>query len=323
MLGVDEQVMRVAQLTTILLGLFLSFEALAGSSWANRGGLIQTSENWKRKRTWRQLDDSEQASLKQIFEIIETSKQGVALLARARSKARKNNQSLLDVVMAGDVSLTDTTLIRKFSSTDPFAVNYKAKSVVYLDRSHNVKNAVLDLVHELTHYTFKEPFNPYKNKFTISSFLKDTIEGKGGEVDAFLVECKIGKEIFGRAEISSQCQAIIGSNGKFSRSLATAEFYKMGPFFDKFIALSKSTNLRLERFKYLSRDQGLLISSAWGSPYPLAVISEYTTIMGKVCENDRKRLAYYGQSQGRLPASEYLSFKKMKKEITARCKEFH
>jgi hypothetical protein len=323
MLRDDEQVMRSFLYATILLCFSLSFQAWAGSTWANRGGLIQTSENWKRKSSWQSLEGTEKASLKQILEIVETSKQGVALLARARAKARKDNLSLLDVIKAGDVSLTDTTLIRKFSSSDPFAVNYKAKSVVFLDRSHNVKNAVLDLVHELTHYTFKEPFNPYKNRFTISSFLKDTIEGKGGEVDAFLVECKIGKEIFGRGEISSQCQSIIGSDGKFSRSLATAEFYKMGPFFDKFIALSKQTNLRLERFKYLSRDQGLLISSAWGSPYPLAVISEYTTIMGKVCENDRKRLSYFSHERGRLPASEYLSFKKMKKEITARCKEFH
>jgi len=308
---------------SIFVTLLVSQSTYAGSSWAKRGGLIESKDSWRRQNSWRQLAKSEKEAFEQIFKIIETSKQGLSLLARARAKARKNNQSLLEVVAAGDVSLTDTTLIRKFSSSNPFDVNYRAKSLVYLDRSHNVKNAVLDLVHELTHYSFKIPFNPYKSKFTISSFLKDTIEGRGGEVDAFLVECKIGKEIFGSGSLSPQCQSIIGSNGEFSRDLATAEFYKLGPFFDKFLALSRETSLRLERFKYISRDQGQLISSAWGSPYPLAVVKEYTTIMGKVCANDKKRLSYFGQEKGRLPASEYLSFKKMKKEITERCREFH
>ncbi len=293
------------------------------SDWANRGGQIETKENWRRNNSWQHLESNEKSSIQQLFKIIETSDKGVKLLARARIKARKEDKSLLEVVSAGDVSLTDTTLIRKFSSVDPFQVSYQAKSVVFLDRSHNTKNAVLDLVHELTHYTFKTPFNPYENQFTISSFLKDTIEGKGGEVDAFLVECRIGKEIFGKAELSSQCMSILGSNGKFSRTLATAEFYKMGQFFDKFISMSQKTRLRLEKFKYLSRDQGHLISSAWGSPYPYAVAKEYTTIMGKVCSNDKKRLSYFGLQKGRLPASEYLSFKKMKKRIHARCKEFY
>ncbi|EQC50792.1 hypothetical protein [Bacteriovorax sp. DB6_IX] len=314
--------MSRSKILTIFLTFVLSTQVMAIEKWANRGGLIDSSENWKRKRTWRQLAKSDRDALNEIFRIVETSKQGQALLARARVKARKENKSLLDVVTAGDVSVTDTTLIRKFSSSSPFDVNYHAKSIVILDRGHNVKNAVLDLVHELTHYTFKVPFNPYKNRFTINSFLKDTIEGRGGEVDAFLVECKIGKEIFGRSEISPQCMSIIDSKGEFSRDLAIAEFYKLGSFFDKFVAMAKNNHLRLEKFRYLSRDHGLLISSAWGSPYPLAIIREYTTIMGKVCENDRKRLSYYGKTGGRLPASEYLSFKKMKKEITVRCRDF-
>lgn len=291
-------------------------------NWKNRGGVITDSSSWRTKKSWRHLAKNDKESISQLLKIIESAPLGAKLLDKARLKAAQQSKRLEEVITPGEVSVTDTTLIRRFSAIDPTEIEYEARSKVYLDRTHNVKNAVLDLVHELTHYVYKEPFNPYRPKFSITKFMKDTIEGKGGEVDAFVLECKVGKHIFGRGSISPQCQNIINREGEFSKNLAKYEFYKLGEYFGDFVRHAKKHNLDLNHLRYISRENGQLISSAWGSPYPMAVLEEYSTIMGKVCENDRKRLSYFQENLGRQPASQNRSLVEINYRLTHRCKEF-
>ncbi|EQC46582.1 hypothetical protein M900_2427 [Bacteriovorax sp. Seq25_V] len=296
---------------------FLTKFVFAG--WRDRGGVITSSSESISKKSWLKLGKSERDSITQLLEIIKSTKSGRAVLAKAVEKSKLSGNTIHDFIQSGDVSVTDTTLIRKFSATDPFAVSYQSKSKIYLDKKHDVKNAVLDLVHELTHFAYKEPFNPYKENFSLSGFIEETIESKGGEVDAFLVECEVGRTIFGKSSMSSQCSSILDVEDKFSRSLATKEFYKLGNFYDRYMKFAKDLNLDVTKSKHISSDEGLLISSAWGSPYPMAIIEEYKTIMTKVCENDLKRLSYYSGTSGRMPASEEKSFNKMKNNIITRC----
>ncbi len=287
--------------------------------WGNRGGLINSSTEAISKSSWIKLGKSEKDSIAQLLEIIKSTKSGSIVLTKAIEKSRKSGKTIYDFIESGEVSVTDTTLIRKFSATDPFAVSYTSKSKIYLDRKHDVKNAVLDLVHELTHFAYKEPFNPYRENFSLSGFIEETIESKGGEVDAFLVECEVGRTVFGKSSTSSQCSSIRDGTGRFSRSLATKEFYKLGNFYERYVKFAKELNLDISKAKHISSDEGLLISSAWGSPYPMAIIEEYKAIMTRVCENDLKRLSYYTGSAGRMPASEEKSFSKMKNNVVARC----
>jgi hypothetical protein len=307
----------VAPLFTFIL--LISSAHVYASTWAQRGALIVDDKKDHKNKSWIKLAPTERESAKELISIIETTKMGEKLVARAKLKARRDGKSLYDVIKSGDVSLTDTTLIRKFSQHDPFNISYHAKSVVLIDKTHSVKDAVLDLVHELTHYTFKEPFNPYKKDFKISDFMKNTIEGRGGEVEAFLVECRVGREIYGKSPLSAQCQAILDETGEPSKLLAVKEFYKLGSFHKKFLDLSKKKGLNVEEFKHVSRDSGVIISSAWGSPYPMAILDEYTNIMEKVCRNDERRLAFYGTDKSRLPASIYTSYAKAKKDFSRRC----
>ncbi len=113
------------------------------------------------------------------------------------------------MVKVGDSSLTDTTLVRKFSPHSPEHVIYESRSVVYISRHLAWDDALLDLAHELTHYVYRESFNPYAESFNAKDFIKGTIEGKGGEVQAFLTECRVLKELFSsRVQSRSHCLKI-------------------------------------------------------------------------------------------------------------------
>ncbi len=288
-------------------------------TWKDRGGLIKhekiRNENWLSSH-----EDDHKKAIEQVLSTIEASKRGQILIARARLKARKDNKSLFDVIKVGDVSITDTTLIRRFSPSSPSEITYTTKSTVYIDRSLSMKNAVLDMTHELTHFVFKKPFNPYEGSFSLSKFMYDTIQAKGGEVDAFLTECEVALDVFGKSMLSGQCQAVLNGD-EFSRRKSINEFYKLGLHYNNFLSKAESFVLDTSRFP-VSSDNATLISSAWGTPYPLSVIEEYESIMGKVCSNDKKRLTYFDENKGRFPASAPSRISKMINDYQRRCKNF-
>ncbi len=290
------------------------------SSWAERGGTIQSGTN-KYTGNWRRLASSEEKSVEQLIQIVATSELGVKLIDKARLRAAKDRKRLEEVISGGEVSVTDTTLVRKFSPHSPESVRFETRSRVYIDKSHSTKNAVLDLIHELTHYIYKKPFNPYLSDFSVSSFLNDTIQGRGGEVDAFLVECRIGREIYGLKAISPQCLNIL-SGDEFSRTLAVKEFYKIGHYYDQF--KSDATELGIDKkvIADISKDQTSLVSSAWSKPYPVAVVAEYEAIMTKVCHNDLKRMTYLSEELTRGPASKSSKVNDVRSKFNARCRSY-
>lgn len=312
--------MGKALILTVFLVFFSRF--VFASDWMNRGGTINT-ELKKSKKNWQQLGETKNEAVKQLIEIINTSEIGRSIVFEAQKKAGRSRYRLEEIVGVGEASITDTTLIRKFSPTDPFSISYTSESKIFLDKSLDVKNAVLDLVHELTHYAYKDDFNPYKENFSLTSFVKDTIEAKGGEADAFLVECRVSRAVFGEGANSSQCNSIVSLEGVFSKELAINEFYKIGNFFDKFEEKISQNGLTLDKFPNISKDNGVLVSSAWSRPYPMAAVEEYDLIMSRVCENDLKRMAVLGESIGRSPASEKINYAKAKMNIAMRCSEIH
>lgn len=308
----------------LILSIFLVFFSrfVFAADWMNRGGVINT-ELKKSKKNWQKLGDSKNDAVRQLLSIINTSEIGKSIVLAAQKKASLTRLSLEEIVGVGDASITDTTLIRKFSPTDPFSISYTAESKIFLDKSLDVKNAVLDLVHELTHYAYKDDFNPYKENFSLSSFVKDTIEAKGGEADAFLIECRVSKAIFGEGANSAQCNSILDNQGQFVKELAINEFYKIGNFFNKFEEKITNSGLTMDKFPGISRENGVLVSSAWSRPYPMAAVEEYELIMSRVCENDLKRMAVLGESIGRSPASEKINYAKAKMNIAVRCSEIN
>jgi hypothetical protein len=269
--------------------------------------------------TWSQFTSSSELNLKKLFELLERSSAGKKLLMEAQHKAARTGQLLLDVVKVGDSSLTDTTLIRKFSPHSPEHVIYESRSVVYINRNLAWEDALLDLAHELTHYVYRGSFNPYSENFNPRDFIKSTIEGEGGEVQSFLTECRVLRELFSkRVQSRSHCQKIENENGELSYTKAVELFYHVGPYFNDFhkqlagreIASSFS-NLKSEKINF--------ISSAYGVPYPLAALMEYDLVLKKVCDNDKKRLAYMQQGPQRGPASVSVGKEKFQETYSARC----
>ena len=299
--------------------LFLSLLLFSTSIFA-RGGYIDFEYRRFFNKNWLKIYGDERQSVRMLVDVLKDSKTGTKIIAKAKKKANEEGKTLLDVILPGNGSLTDTTLIRKFSPSNPDNVIYESRSVVYINRHHNLKDAILDLAHELTHYVYREPFNPYRTDFSFKEFLTSTVEGRGGEVDAYLVECRVLQELIGKRHVArSDCARVQNHAGHFSKRVAVKEFYKMGNHANRYWRPMKKFGITPSSIPWLSEDQAHFISSAYGLPYPLAAYEEYMNIMSKVCENDSRRLSLMSSSARRYPASKQMTFSKMKKSYDTRC----
>lgn len=269
--------------------------------------------------TWMEFTSSEEVNLKKLFELLKRSPTGDRLLKAAQYKASQSGNTLLDVIKVGEGSLTDTTLVRKFSPHSPEHVVYESRSVVYLNKSLAWNDALLDLSHELTHFVYRDSFNPYSEKFNARDFIKGTIEGIGGEVQAFMTECKVLKELFSKnVQSRSHCQKIEDDSGQLSYSRAVELFYHVGPYFESFHKQLVKREVASSFFD-LKSEKINFISSAYGVPYPVAALMEFDLVVNKVCENDKKRLAYMQQGPKRGPASVSADQEKFIQNYSNRC----
>jgi hypothetical protein len=269
--------------------------------------------------SWMDFSSSTEMNFQKLFELLGRSSTGEKLIKEARYKAGRMGFTLGDVVKVGDSSLTDTTLVRKFSPHSPEHVVYESRSVVYISRNLTWNDALLDLAHELTHFVYREGFNPYSDSFNPKDFIKSTIEGEGGEVQAFITECRVLKELFSnRVQSRSHCQKIENDQGELSFSKAVSLFYDVGHYYSGFSKQLEGRSIA-SSFSDLKGEKINFISSAYGVPYPLAALMEYDLVLNKVCENDKKRLAYMQQGPKRGPASTTDDHTKFQVSYTSRC----
>lgn len=302
-------------LTSLIL-LSLSFSTLAVEE-----KTIHVEGSFSARKSWMNYTSSEELNLKKLFELLARSNSGEKILKEARFKASRTGHLLEDVVKVGDSSLTDTTLVRKFSPHSPEHVIYESRSVVYINRNLAWDDALLDLAHELTHYVYREGFNPYSEAFNPKDFIKSTIEGSGGEVQAFLTECRVLKELFSRqVQSRSNCQKIEDQSGQLSYTKAVELFYHVGSYFEGFHGQLQKREIA-SSFSDLKPEKINFISSAYGVPYPVAALMEYDLVVNKVCENDKKRLAYMQQGPKRGPASTNEGQARFVESYSARCSQ--
>lgn len=258
-------------------------------------------------------------NVRNLLKKLVKSKSGKDLVLKANEKAKESGLNIYDIIDAGNGSLTDTTLIRKFSQHTPNKVKYETRSKVYINRELNQYDALLDLAHELTHYVYRDAFNPYENSFTLEQFIENTIEGKGGEVQAFLMECKIHNELFPNQNSGRyNCQKIVDKKtGRISYELAVKRFYNVGDYYESFSKTLTKHGIR-RHFPHVSPSKTSFVSSAYGIPYPVAAFEEYLSVLNKVCENDKNRLSYFKKSKGRAPAS--VNITEFEENYNRRCK---
>jgi hypothetical protein len=268
-------------------------------------------------KKWSDFSNQKKLNFKNLFQMLIKSKTGHDLVRRANSKAKEYGKTLYDVVDEGSGSLTDTTLIRKFTTGHPDHITYETKSKVFLNKELNQYDALLDLAHELTHFVYRKNFNPYVKNFSLSEFISNTIEGVGGEVQAFMMECKIHNELFPKKRSTRyNCQKISHPDtGTLSFNLAVKQFYQVGDYFESFSAVLSERGIK-EHFPDVSSSKVSFVSSAYGIPYPVAAFEEYLSVLNKVCANDKKRISYFKNEAGRGPAS----LKSLESSYLTRCK---
>lgn len=310
---------------------FLSLVLLTSTKlWSGTFKVIDVDEDVKYNDPWYKKSKSDEDNFKVLLNAISKSTTGKSIIDKATAKAAERGLTLYDVLAIGDGSLTDTTLVRRFQAQDPTVVDYETRSKVYINRHLKTLDAMLDLSHELTHFTFREAFNPYDHRFKLKDFIKSTVEGRGGEVDAYLVECKVLQELLpGEVGTRSNCTKVYDSKtGVISKEKGIQEFYKVGAHYTNLITDFSRFALDQNEIPKISKDEAIFISSAWGLPYPVAAVKEYENIMSKVCKNDSNRLTLLQNKIDRTPAStdasgSTLRFKNMFEDYKMRCQLFN
>ena len=296
--------------------------------------VIDIGEELNFNDPWYKKNWTDEENFKRLVDGLKKIPTGKKVIERATEKAAQKGFTLYDVVAIGDGSLTDTTLIRRFAASNPAQVMYETKSKVYLNRHLRTLDALLDFAHELTHFTYREAFNPYDHHFALKDFIKGTVEGRGGEVDAYMVECKVLFELLpGSGPERSNCQKVLDKkSGLISKDLGVQEFYKIGNHFSGFKKDIEKFSLNEKDLPLASGGEAFFISSAWGLPYPVAAIKEYTNIMDRVCKNDQNRLTLMENKLTRTPAGKedselqkneaQFAYKTMFEDFKIRCDKF-
>ena len=299
--------------TFCLLFIFL----ISSSYGKTSSSILSVDMNLPIGAKWLNESRDDEISVRYLIQLLERSRIGEELIQLTKKKAASQGKTLFDIIHPGHTSITNTTLTRRFSLNHPDRILYETNSTIVINRNLSVINALLDLAHELIHYIHREPFNPYGKNFTVKEFIHSTVEGKGGEVDAYLTECRVLDELFpGQTGYKSNCGRI-RRNGVFSKELAVREFYQLGTYMDNFMHQMKIHHLIPQDFPLISKKQALFISSAHGLPYPLAALKEYASILNTTCQNDLKRLSLF--KSRRNPAMSDPLYLKLKKTYRTRC----
>ena len=273
----------------LLLGPFL-FGVDTG---AGRRAQVIHWEGGQHRRRWVDHFSDHRGNLQLLLGHLERVPSGRAILAAARKKAKERGIELYQLVLPGGNSLTSTTLLRRFRPGH--RVEYRVRSQIRLKRDLAASDAILDLAHELIHFIQRDAFNPYSGQFTPLQFLTHTIEGRGGEVAAYIAECRVGRELF-PSLVREKCQRIRGRDGRFSRARAAQLFYRVGEHYRQISQLVNSLGADPKIMELLSPEHPVFISSAYDFPYPLAALVEYRSILHKACRNQRRYWSAFGKS---------------------------
>ncbi len=268
--------------------------------------------------SWAKYSQDPETNIARLLSILNRSPRARKVIQLASRKAAKSGKRLIEIVHPGEGSLTDTTLTRHFDRSNPLSIHYSSSAKIYLNQNHQFEDALLDLIHELSHYAYKLDFNPYAPNFNAENFIRSTIEAPGGELNAFLVECQVSQELFARKRVSHKlCGDLMEiQDPAAKRQYALKAFYQMGDHF-KLFHQYLSDNRMEEDFPLVSKAPSLLISSAYGLPYPLAAIQEYEGILQTVCRNDFKRLVLLKRSVNAVVGRRPASFQNIKPKILA------
>ncbi len=234
-------------------------------------------------RRWTVLD---------VLQTLSVSSTGKHLIAKAHDKALGMGGSLLDVIRPGDFSAIANDFAFRFNPQNPIQNLTQHRVTIFLDRRVNLSRAAVHLAHELTHFVRQEIKNPYDLNSPLNALetIVSTIEGKGGEVDAFVVGCQVFYELMQGLFRDVYCQDVTDAAGNIEREKVTAMYYQMGGDYQDFVDQLEKEGLASGDLPYLNSKQSQLVSEGIGMPCPLAALKEYQQQKEQVCSTHRRRL---------------------------------
>jgi hypothetical protein len=246
-------------------------------------------------------------SVPQLVKILRTVPEGKVVLERAAKK----DPEFISKIKLGSASFTESTFSRTYSLLDG-KEQINLHHDVTLNTSLNLADAVVDLAHELVHFTEKGMLDPYKAGFERADFIRNGIEGEGGELSALSIECRVAWSLEDSYDGFPQhrlCERYRGEANSFLREPARLDYYALGA------AWFHRSGADLKRvISEVSSHSTVFTSSYAGKPYPVALSEEYAVTKKAACTNNERKyhLISAQTATGRQPASSALSSERLR-----------
>ncbi|HEY8278309.1 MAG TPA: hypothetical protein VIH99_01715 [Bdellovibrionota bacterium] len=220
-------------------------------------------------------------NLTQLMAILQTVPEGRAVL----EKAQRKDPRFADRVKFGAASFTESTFSRTYSLLDG-KERIELRHDVTINKQLRLADAVVDLAHELVHYTEKGMLDPYRPGFELSQFVRNGIEGEGGELAAMKVECRLAWSLerkYKNFPPHRLCERYRGQGNAFQQEEARLDYYAVGSWLGQ---LSKSLRKAIPE---IHGDGSIFTSSYASKPYPVALEEEYAMTRKAACANNRRK----------------------------------
>jgi hypothetical protein len=216
-------------------------------------------------------------------------------------QAKKKSAAFQEQLHMGDASFTESTFVRTYSLLDG-KEKIELRHEVTLSKKLSLADAVVDLAHELIHFTDKGMLDPYRPGFALKEFVKNGIEGPGGELAALREQCKVAWALqrdYEKFPTHLLCSGYhLGALG-FNETKAKRDYYSVGGWYSR---LDAETQHALPE---VTRERVQFNSSYAGKPYPVALVEEFRETRKAACANNRKKYSLIAAQadSGRGPAS--------------------
>ena len=210
---------------------------------------------------------------------IEGTEHGRKLLKELREK----DPHFIHKIKLSHISHTETVFSRAYSLDGRQEV-LQVEKFIQLKSSMPFLELLYDFVHELVHFTYQVPQNPYDFSLSMEEFIHKGISGKGGELEAFKMECLISWELETKEEIPTHrlCARYRKGKNNFLAALAEKDFYALGSYYEELSHFK-------EKLLFLSPVSVRFRSSLKTTPYPIFFMREYINLRKQVCMNNRKK----------------------------------
>lgn len=224
--------------------------------------------------------------------------------------AERKDPEVLKRIKLGSASFTESTFSRTYSLVDG-KEQVRLRHEITLSTRLKLADAVVDLAHELLHFSEKGMLDPYRPGFDLEQFVRNGIEGEGGELPALEVECHVAWALerkhagFPRHRL---CERYRRNGDKFARAAARRDYYSIGTWY-------RQANEKLRSAVPELSDQKVVFTSSFaGKPYPVALAEEFVTTRKTACVNNRRKYRLIAaQAEGdRSPASVDLMRERMR-----------